>query len=101
MIAESLPFGSVKACKCWNLVTKIGTHIFYTSTDDEYEEFRNNIVSCEECLGTGYEDGMTPNDYATWGKMKERKPCPKCGGRGDILWYHNESNKLPKSELPF
>lgn len=101
MIAESLPFGSELAIRHWNLVTKIGTHIFYTYSDKDYEEFKNDIVSCEECFGTGYEDGMTPNDYATWGKLKERIKCKQCGGTGDTLWYHNKSNKLPKSKLPF
>lgn len=101
MIAESLPFGSVQAIKHLELVTKISTHIFYTYSDKEYEEFSNNIVCCEECLGTGYDDGMTPNDYATWGKLKGRVKCKQCSGTGDTLWYHNKSNKLPKSKLPF
>ena len=101
MKAKSLPFGSYEGAKAWRITASIGTHIYYTQSDEEYAKFTNDLESCEDCLGTGYEDGMTIRDYEKYGKGKERKPCLNCVGTGDVFWYHNKSNKLEDSKLPF
>lgn len=91
--AKKYPLDSSEGQRIWSVATKISNHVFLNSSDEIYKQFTNDFESCEDCLGTGYVDGMTIYDYEKYGKGKERKPCPNCIGTGDVFWYHRE-NKI-------
>lgn len=83
MATKSAPLNSVRQRRAGQLLSKIRNHLFLNLNDFQWERFESGIISCEDCLGTGYEDGMTAIDYETYGARSQRKPCKTCKGTGD------------------